>query len=189
MNTIVFETKFAESKLPGILQGAKSLSGPECEAVFEYLKTHRPCKLLVYSTQESIIVQVIEQMAQWLDLKLSIRCINKSSRGFEKQVIMRYQPDLIFMNGREYYITSAVIKTCVKNKIDFMLQGIIPSLLDRCALDSDKFKNKEVETTWEAYLLGSLINKKLLSQDKYTSNKFKKVSCVKHNFGLAVIEM
>lgn len=198
-----FNDFYKKSKMADILKKAKTLSAVECRAVFKYMKTYKPKTILEFGVQYGCSTRMFIEIAKSLGYKLNLHSWDieegyrfvKSNQftfhkeditGREKKIIEEYKPNLIFLDAHPYNLTKNLMELCVDKKINFMAHDI--SLLERCRKQTGGFKNKKVvQTPWEAYLIGKVIDESLWTKDLFENDKLI-ARCIRDKFGLAIVE-
>ena len=203
-----FDELFDGSKLPYILSMAKTLSKEECKQIYIYMEKHKPKKILEFGVQFGCSTAVFLQISKWLGLDIELHswdiidivksdCVSKKDfifhkediTGREDQTIVKYNPDMVFLDAHPYYLTKGLMHSCLDRKIDFLCHDVGLQVFNRAKIRSNNFKDKSNSNMaeWELYLMSELIDKSLLKED-FFENEICKVICCRDRFGIAIVE-
>jgi len=202
-----FDNLFDNSRLPGILSIAKTLSKEECRQIYHYMKEYMPNKILEFGVQFGCSTAVFLQIAEWLGLDIELhswdiidvvkkQCVDKNDFNFhkvditgrEEEIILEYKPDMVFLDAHPYHMTKDLMINCVKYKINFLTHDVAIGLYNELKIRSDNFNKLEIYGAWELYILCELFSDKLLIED-YFENDQVQIKCYRDQWGLSVIKV
>lgn len=202
-----FDELFDNSKLPEILKMAKTLSKEECRQIYLYMEEYKPKVVLEFGVQFGCSTAVFLQISKWLDLDIELHswdivdvvkssCVNKKDFSFhveditgkEEETLLKYQPDMIFLDAHPYHMTKALMKACVKHKINFLTHDVNKRLYDGLEARSGNFKRLETYGAWELYVLAELFSPVLIEED-YFENDEVEIRCYRDIWGLCVVKV
>jgi len=199
-----FDFLFCGSRMEKILKKDKTISKVEARAIFSYMKENRPIRIMEFGVRYGCSTAAFKEMSKWIgygiildswDLVDKVKYQDKKTfslhlediSGRECEILDQYKPDMVFLDAHPYKLTKNLMQGCLDKKIDFMAHDISLPLLERVRKESNGFKNKDVYTPWEAYLIGELISEDLWSKDTFENGDISAV-CTRDLYGLIVVK-
>lgn len=202
-----FDELFDQSALPKILGMAKTLSKEECRQIYNYMEEYRPKVVLEFGVQFGCSTAVFLQISKWLELDIELHswdivdvikkaCVSKNDfvfhqediTGHEEEIIVQYNPDMVFLDAHPYYMTKALMTACVKNKINFLTHDVVKNLYDELKIRSDNFQKLDTCGQWELYILAELFSPTLIDMDYFEDDKVE-IRCYRDKYGLSIIKV
>jgi len=202
-----FDELFDNSKLPKVLSMAKTLSKEECRQIYIYMEEYKPKKVLEFGVQFGCSTAVFLEISKWLGLDIELHswdiidvvkseCVSKGDFSFhqdditgsEEEIILKYKPDMIFLDAHPYHMTKALMLACVKHKVNFLTHDVNKSLYDGLKKTSDNFKKLNTYGAWELYILAEVFSPILIDEDYFENDKVQ-IACYRDIWGLSIIKV
>lgn len=199
-----FEEYFLKYNISEVISKVKTLSKGELNFVYKYFEKNKPKSMLEFGVQKGCSTYCFLKLAEYFEYDMSLHCWDirdsiiypdrsKFSLHIEdvsekaQDIINYYEPDFIFLDAHPYYLTKNFMEECLSKKINFMCHDVALNLIERCRKESNNFTKKEAYTTWEAYLIGELIDKSLWEKDFFENDKFTAI-CNRDKYGIFILE-
>jgi len=200
-----FDELFDKSALPKVIKMAKTLSKEECRAVYGYMQQKKPQVILEFGVQYGCSTAVFIEMAKWLDIKLQlhswdladlVKCSDRKEfklhiedvTGKEEETILKYRPNMIFLDAHPYRLTKKLMLLCLKYKIDFLTHDVAVDIYKELGERTNNFQNKEEYGAWELYILRELFGDKVVTDNEF-ENEQVRIKMVRDKYGLSIVEV
>jgi len=202
-----FDKLFDGSRLPFVLKQAKTLSKEECRAIFCYMEENRPKTMLEFGTQFGCSTGVFVQFSKWLGLDVRIHswdirdqvnkiCVDRKDftlhiedvTGREEKTIIKYCPDMVFLDAHPYCMTKALMLACLKHKINYLTHDVAINLYEDLKIRSKNFTKLNTYGAWELYILTEIFSNSLLVEKRYEDDRAI-VEIIRDKYGLSIIKV